>query len=78
MWMILCLLCSIIVVGVVFCWIEKIRDHILLDCDEYLVVMNGCVGCVECSMNGIFFVSYVVEMLLVCGVVLLGLIDNRL
>ena len=42
-------------------------------------MMNGCVGCVECSMNGIFFfVSYVIEMLLVCGVVLLGWIDNRL
>ena len=68
--MILCLLCSIIVVGVVFC----LLCSILVDCDEYLVVMNGCVGCVECSMNGIFFVSYVVEVLLVCGVVLLGLI----
>ena len=51
MWMILCLLCSIIVVGVVFC----LLCSILVDCDEYLVVMNGCVACVECSMNGIFF-----------------------
>ena len=48
--MILCLLCSLIIVGVVFCWIEK-----LLDSDEYLVVMNGCVGCVECLMNGCMY-----------------------
>ena len=43
----------------------------MLDCDEYLVVMNGCV---ECSINGIIFVFNVVEVLLLCGVVLLGLI----